>query len=72
MAHSLFVFKRIKHGEATYSVSHHEPEISDNGVCYPSLGAVIIDVGLSVGIMIAGRELMLGETVEVIVSEVVT
>jgi len=71
MAHSLFVFRRLSHFNWTYSVSHHAPEINENGVCYPSLGAVIIDVGMSVGIMMAGRELALGECVEVIVSEVV-
>ena len=68
--HALWIFKRQTPSGPTYCVTQHEPPHLGNGQFSCPRGAIFIDVALTIGILIAGRELRLGESVEVVISEV--
>jgi hypothetical protein len=68
--HTLWIFKRQTLSGPTYCVSQHEPVHLGNGQFQAPRGAIFIDVGLTIGILIAGRELRWGECIEVVISEV--
>lgn len=68
--HALWIFKRQTPQGPSYCVTQHEPPHLGNGQFSCPRGAIFIDVGLSIGILIAGRELRLGECIEVVISEV--
>lgn len=68
--HTLWVFKRATPEGASYCCSQHEPEHIGSGQFRCQRGGIFVDVTLTVGILIAGRELRLGESTEVVITEV--